>query len=119
MLNACTIIARNYFAYAQVLADSFFRHHPIGSFTILIIDDEDRQFSAADDRPTWWRLADIGLEPREIHRLPALYHVPQPATAVKPVLLRRLLESERDHIVYLDPDIRIFGTLDDLVPLAH
>jgi glycosyltransferase involved in cell wall biosynthesis/2-polyprenyl-3-methyl-5-hydroxy-6-metoxy-1,4-benzoquinol methylase len=119
MLNVCTIIARNYLAFARVLADSFFTHHPKGSFTVLVIDDEERLLTPDDGRIVWRRLSDIGLDKREIHRLAGIYDVTELATAVKPVLLRRLLDEGHDHVVYLDPDIRIYASLADLIPLAH
>ena len=118
MLCACTIIARNYFPFARVLADSFFATHPGGTFTVLIIDDEARQFVAEDPRIDWRRLSDIGIERAEIHRLAGIYDVTELATAVKPRLLLRLLEEGKDCVVYLDPDIRIFDSLGDVPSLA-
>ena len=38
-MKACTIVARNYLAQAEVLAHSFKQHHPDCPFTILIVDD--------------------------------------------------------------------------------
>jgi glycosyltransferase involved in cell wall biosynthesis/2-polyprenyl-3-methyl-5-hydroxy-6-metoxy-1,4-benzoquinol methylase len=119
MLNACTIIACNYLPFARVLADSFLAHHPGGSFTVLLVDDEARQFSpGGDERVVWLRLADIGFDRDEIHRLAGIYDVTELATAVKPQLLRRLLDEGRQHVVYLDPDIRIYGSLQDVAVLA-
>jgi hypothetical protein len=34
---ACTICACNYLAYARVLAESFYAHHPDGTFVVLLI----------------------------------------------------------------------------------
>ncbi|HEY7500982.1 MAG TPA: methyltransferase domain-containing protein [Vicinamibacterales bacterium] len=101
-----------------MLADSFFLHHPGGRFTVLLIDDERRQFAPGDDRVEWRRLADIGLERDEVHRLAGIYDVTELATAVKPLFLRRLLDEGRGPIAYLDPDIRIFGSLDEAAALA-
>src|SRR6202022_2245281 len=103
----------------RVLADSFFAHHPNGSFTVLVIDDEERLLTLDNGPINWRRLSDIGLDQREIHRLAGIYEVTELATAVKPVLLRRLLDEGHDHVVYLDPDIRIYASLADLIPLAH
>lgn len=118
MLSACTIIACNYFPFAKVLTESFLAHHPDGRFTVLLVDDERRAFSpgmAIDDRITWLRLGDIGLDTAEIARLAGIYDVTELATAVKPLLLRHLLSQGRQGVIYLDPDIRIF---DSLTPLA-
>jgi glycosyltransferase involved in cell wall biosynthesis/2-polyprenyl-3-methyl-5-hydroxy-6-metoxy-1,4-benzoquinol methylase len=101
-----------------VLADSFFEHHPDGHFTVLLVDDEQRRFMPADDRVDWRRLADIGLAPDEVLRLVGIYDVTELSTAVKPMLLRQLLDEGRDHVVYLDPDIKIFGSLQDVATLA-
>ena len=40
-MNACTIIAKNYAAFARVLAASFLEHHPDGRFWMLVIDDHE------------------------------------------------------------------------------
>ena len=41
------------------------------------------------------------------------------STAVKPVLLRRLLEEGRSKVIYLDPDIRVYDSLADIASLAR
>ena len=118
MLNACTIVAGNYLPYARVLADSFFAHHPDGSFVVLLIDDEQRTIAVPDARFECRRLVDIGLDGAEIRRLAGIYDVTELATAVKPLLLRRLLDEGRSSAIYLDPDIRVYDSLADLARLA-
>ena len=93
-------------------------HHPDGTFTVLIIDDEARQFAPEDPRIDWRRLSDLGIEQAEIHRLAGIYDVTELATAVKPRLLLRLLEEGRNSVVYLDPDIRIYDSLEEVGSLA-
>src|SRR5689334_17854323 len=119
MVSACSIIAGNYLPHVQVLADSFFARHPDGALTVLLIDDEERRLTPADHRIDWRRLADIGLDRAEIHRLAGMYDVTELATAVKPLLLRRLLDDGVREVMYLDPDIRIYGRLDEVLPLAR
>jgi glycosyltransferase involved in cell wall biosynthesis len=119
MLNACTIIACNYLPFATVLADSFFAHHPDGAFTVLLIDDEARRFTPPDGRVDWRRLGDLGIDAGEIRRLVGIYDVTELATAVKPLLLRTLLDEGRDGLLYLDPDIRIYGSLAQATSLAR
>ena len=119
MLNACTIIARNYLAHARVLADSFFAHHPDGVFTVLVIDDEGHRFDAGAEAFQCLRLSDIGLDRAEICRLAALYDVTELATAVKPPLLQHLLKTASSPVVYLDPDIRLYGSLEHVSRLAE
>jgi glycosyltransferase involved in cell wall biosynthesis len=119
MISVCAIIAGNYLPYMRVLADSFFLHHPGGSLTVLVIDDEAHALDPDDARIDWRRLHDIGLEAAEIHRLAGIYDVTELATAVKPLFLRRLLDEGRDDVIYLDPDIRIFGSLNEVAALAR
>src|SRR3954466_10185440 len=117
MVNACTIIARNYLAHARVLADSFHAHHPDGRLSVLIVDDEEQLFDGSRERFECLRLADIELERAEIMRLAGIYDVTELATAVKPPLLRHLLKQHSE-VIYLDPDIRIYGSLEGASMLA-
>src|SRR5262249_60893457 len=41
------------------------------------------------------------------------------ATAVKPLLLRQLLDEGRETVVYLDPDICVYAPLDEVASLAR
>lgn len=118
MLNVCTIVASNYLPYARVLADSFFAHHPDGSFVLLLIDDERTTVDLGDPRIDCRRLRDLGLDRAEIRRLAGIYDVTELATAVKPLLLRKLLDEGRPSIIYLDPDIRIYDSIEDVSRLA-
>ena len=119
MVRACTIIARNYMAHARVLAQSFFEQHPNGTFTVLLIDDENRRFDERCEQFRCLRLSDIELNPGEIGRLAAVYDVTELATAVKPPFLRYLLREGPTDVVYLDPDIRLYGSLDEVSELAQ
>ncbi len=118
MVNACTIVARNYLPHARVLAASFLQHHPEGEFFVLVIDDEQRELDASRETFACLRLTDIGLSTDEIGRLAGIYDVTELATAVKPRLLAWLLAGGRDHIIYLDPDIKIYDTLAGIARLA-
>ena len=119
MLNVCTIVASNYLAYARVLADSVFAHHSGASFVLLLIDDEERAVAVEDRRIDCRRLADLGLDQAEIQRLAGIYDVTEFATAVKPLLLRRLVDEGRESVLYLDPDICVYAGLDDVSRLAE
>jgi 2-polyprenyl-3-methyl-5-hydroxy-6-metoxy-1,4-benzoquinol methylase/glycosyltransferase involved in cell wall biosynthesis len=118
MYTACTICACNYLAYARVLAESFHRQHPDGTFVVLLIDDERAQAVPGEGRIVWRRLRDIGLDEMEIRRLAAIYDVRELSTAVKPLLLRHLLDAGAEAVIYLDPDIRIYDSLAAVWSLA-
>jgi len=116
-VNVCTIIAKNYVPFARVLARSFRVHHPGGAFFTLVVDDFE---GFIDPRAEPFELItpdDLGIA--DFDRMAALYSVLELSTAVKPWLLEHLLhERGCENILYLDPDIQVFGSLqaiDDLI----
>jgi glycosyltransferase involved in cell wall biosynthesis len=118
MVTVCTIAARNYIAHVRVLASSFLQHHPTGRFIFLLIDDESRQFDASSEPFQCIRLSDIGLDRAEIGRLATIYDVTELSTAVKPPFLQHLLKDNEGSVLYLDPDIKIYGSLESVSRLA-
>ena len=114
-MHACTIIARNYLPYARTLAESFAEHHPGSRFTTLILDGAD---SAGEPFETVTPY-EIGIEAEELHRMAMIYDLKELATAVKPWLLRTLLDGGADAAIYFDPDISIYQPLDDIGALAQ
>jgi hypothetical protein len=119
MVTACTIVARNYLPHARVLTASFLAHHPDGEFFVLIIDDESRELDTTREAFRCVRLSDLGLGEEEIGRMAGIYDVTELATAVKPPMLRWLLGGGRDHVIYLDPDIKVFDSLEGVAQLAR
>ena len=115
-LHVCTIIAKNYLAHARVLARSFARHHPDGRFWTLIIDDYDGYVEPANEPFEVLTPAEIGCEPF-IH-MAMRYSVLELSTAVKPWLLRHLMGETGRPVTYLDPDIKIYGSMQPLDDLA-
>lgn len=116
-LAACTIVSKNYLPFARVLARSFRAQHPEARFFVLLVDRVEGAF-------------DPSLEPFELIEVESLAEIPdlrsflfrytllEVNTAVKPFLLEHLLvERELEKLVYFDPDIQIFGPLDELAGL--
>ncbi len=115
-MNVCTVIAKNYVAQARVLARSFRRHHPDGRFTVLVLDDFDGFIDPAQEPFEVMRTEDLELP--QLLQMASSYDILELSTAVKPWLLRRLLR-DRDHVVYLDPDIRIYASCEPIAELAR
>ncbi len=118
-MDICTIIAKNYVAQARVLASSFIEQHPGGRCFALVIDDFDGYIEPNSEPFEILTPAQIGCD--EFEEMALRYDVLELSTAVKPWLLRHLLSGDRDTITYLDPDIRIYGSLNqlDALALAH
>jgi glycosyltransferase involved in cell wall biosynthesis/SAM-dependent methyltransferase len=118
LLNICTIIARNYLAHARVLAESFQKIHPDGTCSVLVIDDPTGFIDPAEESFELLTIDQIGLPDPE--RMAAAYDVMELSTAVKPWLLRSLLQRPGvDSVAYLDPDIQVFAPLDEIFKRAE
>ncbi|HEY1689706.1 MAG TPA: glycosyltransferase [Solirubrobacteraceae bacterium] len=116
-MDICTIIAKNYAAQARVLARSFARHHPGGRCFVLVIDELDGYLDAETEPFEILTPAQIACDAFE--EMAIRYDVLELSTAVKPRLLRYLLERDRDTITYLDPDIKVYSSLEPLDELAQ
>jgi glycosyltransferase involved in cell wall biosynthesis len=110
-VQLCTIIARNYLAYARVLESSLAEHQPDARLAVLVVDGAD-DLRAEDEGFELLSPADIGCD--EFLHMAARYELIELATAVKPWLLRFLLDRGAPAVTYLDPDIRVFDSLSPL-----
>lgn len=119
MINACTIVARNYLAQASALADSWVENVPEGRITILVIDLGDDRVESDDPRVRVVGPTGAGFTQDEFDRMATIYGVVELATAVKPTLMRHLLDEEGEPVAYLDPDILVFRPLDEIERMAR
>ena len=116
-MHACTIVARNYLAFARVLAESFLRIHPDSSFTTLVVDAE-FGFDPTGEPFTVVTPAQLDLSTEEFHRMAVMYDVTELSTALKPWTLRYLIENGADAALYIDPDIQLFSPIDDVADMV-
>jgi glycosyltransferase involved in cell wall biosynthesis/GT2 family glycosyltransferase len=113
-----TIVARNYLAYARVLAASLARHNPNTRLQVVLLDDPDHSIHSepsfeiihADELPF--------DPPSELYTMAAIYDVTELATAVKPWAFEHLFARGAPVVLYLDPDIEVFHPLGPLEPLT-
>jgi glycosyltransferase involved in cell wall biosynthesis len=112
-MDVCTIVARNYVAFARVLARSVAEQRPGARCFVLTIDDP-TGYTEGDDEPfELITTGDLGIA--SFPQMAAMYDVLELSTAVKPWLLRHLIEQRGcDRLVYLDPDIRLYDPLDEI-----
>ena len=115
-MRICTIVARNYLANARVLAESFRAHHPDGQVSVLVVDDVDGQVDTSDEAFDVIRPTDLDIA--RFYGMAAMYDVTELCTAVKPWLMRCLLESG-EPITYFDPDIQFYAPVDEVDVLAR
>lgn len=116
--TVATIVARNYAAQARVLHASGAEHDPALHRVTLLIDgtNDDRSISGLGEVLI---PADLPIPRHELEQMMLIYSVMELATALKPALLRMLVARSGRPALYLDPDIRVFSTLQGIVDDAE
>jgi len=117
-MRFCTVVARNYLAYARVLAASLHKISDDARLSVLLLDDVDGAVDESGEPFEILRPADLDIEPREFHHMAMIYDILELSTAVKPWLLQHLLNND-GVVCYLDPDIEVFGSLAPVESLAR
>jgi hypothetical protein len=111
--SICSIVAKNYIAFARTLSRSFLEHHPGGRCFVLIVDDTAGFVNPAEEPfelVTFDRLNIPGVKV-----LAMKYDITEFSTSVKPYLLEYLFrEHQLEKLLYLDPDILVTASLDAL-----
>ncbi len=109
---ACTIVSPNYLSFARTLAASYVAQHPDQRFFVLVVADlRDPHPFGIDPSFTPVLLAEIGL--KNLRSLAMRYDILELNTNVKPTFMKHLLDTYGlDALVYLDPDIFVYGPLD-------
>lgn len=115
-MRAGTVVAANYLEMARLLGRSFVAAHPDARFTILLVDD--LPVDVDEDRVDVVRLADLGFDEYQLDLMRTIYDVMELSTAVKPRFLRFLLEHD-ELACYIDPDIYVYRSFDDLIEPAR
>lgn len=114
----CTIVAKNYLAYARTLAESFFAYHPGGQMFVLLVDAPDGFFDVSCEPYSVVSCDELGIP--NFEQMVFRYTVLELCTAVKPFLLEYLIDHyQLDHVIYLDPDIACYAPLSPLREALH
>ena len=122
MITVFTLCSTNYLAHARTLGDSLRQHNPGFHFVIGLVDHLPKELPASFWQPyELVQVEEIGIEgfPEMVQR----YDVVELNTAVKAsyflYLYRR--DPSTEAVIYLDPDILLYSSLNHLVELlgAH
>ncbi len=105
---ACTIVSKNYFAYALTLRASFLENNPGGDFHILLVDARDPDFHVEEGINIVW-VEDLAIPNFTSYAM--RYDILELNTNVKPTFLLSLLKKYQK-VAYIDPDIKVFRPLD-------
>ena len=111
-----TICARNYLAMAAALNESITTHHPGSKLTIFVLDYGDIPERAAH-LPL--RAIEDAVPVEDYQKRLCYYDLLEVSTCVKANCFETLFAEGDDIVVYLDPDIYLFGPLTLLEPAFH
>ena len=113
MMTIATTVANNYLPYLRVLRDTLRQWHPEARLLVGLAD------GPAGESEGWeW----VGLEEMGIPRLREFcfrYTRREMLPAVKPFLLRSLLDRGHETVLFLDADMMVLGPLDGLWEAAQ
>ena len=113
----CTIVSKNYLAYARCLADSFLSHHPQGQVIVMLVDEmDDDSFDRSEERFTTVLANEIGIP--DFKQMAFRYTLLELNTAVKPFFLEYVFrEYNCQKLCYFDPDIYFYNPIDEILSL--
>lgn len=108
-----TVVAKNYVAFARVLADGLRRFHPEIECFVALADEVEGAFDPRKERFTLVGLEDLAIPDLQAFRF--RHGHPALAVAAKPFLLSHLLDRGFSTAVFLDADIFVLAGLDLLL----
>ena len=111
----CTILSTNYLPKALALGESLRRHEDGARLKILFIDHAEDETLPELEGVDCLSTAFLGLPRETVMELVMSYDLVEFATAIKPLLFKRLLE-DADEVYYLDPDTFVVTPMVELSP---
>lgn len=112
-IDACTIVSKNYIAFARVFARSFLEHHPDGRVFVLLVDRNDGMIDADDEPFEIFEVEDLDVPDRRGFLFK--YTLLEANTAIKPYFMAHLFaHRSAQKLAYFDPDILVTGSADRL-----
>lgn len=112
-MNAITICAANYLPFVNVLGESYLNHNNESQFYVLVVDASKVDFSK---NPNFIYITpdDLDIPANVFRNMSFYYDVTELSTALKPSALKYLLSIGSEKVIYLDPDIEVFGSLAEI-----
>ncbi len=117
-IAACTIVSKNYLAYAKTLCQSFKKFNPDSPFYVLLVD-EMGDLNLEGEHFEIFEAKKIGVT--DFRRISFRFGILELNTNLKPSFLKFLMKEKLiERLLYIDPDIQIvneiqpvFDSLDD------
>jgi hypothetical protein len=117
-VHCFTSISFSYLDRARVLAATLKRHHPDWILWVCVSDVDPPGVAFDESREPFDQVVRVDdLEIRERAQWIFGHDLVELCTAVKGIMLSRLLKQGAEKVVYLDPDIALFSPLDRVIAL--
>jgi hypothetical protein len=113
---ACTVFAANFAAMARVLRDSFHQFHPEIPFHMLLVGTKEEAGLLGGESAGVLGLHELRIP--GLWKMLLRYERKQVLTALKPALIRFLLEQGYESVLFLDADLQVLATLDPVLQVV-
>ena len=107
---ACTIASANYLHFGLTLAESFFNHHPEDEFYLLVVDRLPENFKPQNSKVQVLQVEELSLP--SFQSLAFKFNILELNTGVKPTFLKYIFALGVEKVIYFDPDIYVFHSVD-------
>ncbi|MDY7523892.1 glycosyltransferase [Sphingomonas sp. 10B4] len=108
-----TVVSNNYLHFARTMLKSVRRVHPDANLFCVIVDTDLDHADALSEEFEVIRLQDLGLPLGDSFFFQ--YNVLELNTAVKPWALAYLLNRRYANVIYIDPDIRLYRGMNEVI----
>lgn len=105
-----TTVSKNYLSFGRTLLNSVKKHNDNIDLYLLLADECDNYFDKSQEIFTVVESIALNLENYE--HMAFRYSIVEFNTALKPYFINYLLDLGYEKIIYLDPDIMVFNSLD-------
>ncbi|MDB5248563.1 MAG: hypothetical protein JWQ40_2957 [Segetibacter sp.] len=112
MNTVFSIVAKNYLPLAFALGQTIKKNCPGVSYSILLADDVEG-LDHLDEQPFKIHTLDV-LDIEDINVMAFKYNVTEFCTAVKPYYIDFLFKKGYEKVIYFDPDICVFSSLQNI-----
>ncbi len=114
-LQFFTIVAQNYLAHAFVLGESVLQNHPEAAFSVFLMDDPGRRWTASIESMGFGVIHPEDVSFVNYRKLVFQYDVTEASTSVKASIIQCLFDRGAQKVIYLDPDILCFRRFDEVL----
>jgi len=116
-IAVCTISARNFSAHAITLLNSIRQFHSDVDFFYVVADEEPFGIQREKSFFEVVRASDLGIA--SFNEMSFKYDIVELNVALKPFVIKKLIDKGYKKVLYFDADIMVFSSLDVIINLLE